>query len=242
MNAILPGVWDLAPPDAFVHCYLWQWDEGLTLIDTCLPGHHQAILEAIRQLGHSPQDVKRIVITHGDIDHMGSARALQRITGAPVACHAVEKAFLENPRQRKPSRTLAGLALRPFYALAHLLPRFRVEPVIPDQLLVDGEKLPEGLTVIHTPGHTPGHISLLDPERRILFTGDALHNRGGKLQPPPPIFTPDMDNAIRSIWKLAHKYGKQIDAALFGHGPPILHDAGERIRALADELYQADKR
>ena len=116
----------------------------------------------------------------------------------------------------------------------------RSEPVTPDELVVDGQESPEGFTVITTPGHTPGHISLLDRKRRILIAGDALSNRKGKLAPPPAMFTPDMKNAQRSIWKLAKKYGDEIDVIVFGHGPPILSNGGARLKAMASQIFSSE--
>ncbi len=116
----------------------------------------------------------------------------------------------------------------------------RSEPVTPDELVVDGQETPEGFTVITTPGHTAGHISLLDRKRRILIAGDALSNRKGKLAPPPAMFTPDMKNAQRSIWKLAKKYGDEIDVIVFGHGPPILSNGGARLKAMASQIFSSE--
>jgi glyoxylase-like metal-dependent hydrolase (beta-lactamase superfamily II) len=104
--------------------------------------------------------------------------------------------------------------------------------------MVDGQELrEEGFTVIHTPGHTPGHISLLHKEKRFLIMGDALANWNNTLGGPAVLFTPDPFNAQRSIWKLAKKYAKEIDTIVFGHGPPIMSGGGDRIKAHAAEIY-----
>jgi len=103
--------------------------------------------------------------------------------------------------------------------------------------VVDGQELPEGFTVIHTPGHTPGHISLLHRSARLLIAGDALSNRGGKLRGPTPAFTPDKVNSQRSILKLAKKHGDEFETIVFGHGPPILTNGGKRVRALASQMF-----
>jgi glyoxylase-like metal-dependent hydrolase (beta-lactamase superfamily II) len=117
---------------------------------------------------------------------------------------------------------------------------FNPLPVVPDELYVDGQSLPEGFIVVHTPGHTPGHISLLHRQRRLLIAGDALNNRGGKLGLPPAIFTPDMENARRSIWKLAKKYGDDIDTIVFGHGPPIMQNGGQRLKSMMSQMYSTE--
>jgi glyoxylase-like metal-dependent hydrolase (beta-lactamase superfamily II) len=245
MKEIVPGLWDVSisefgPTDPAVHVYLWHWAEGVTVIDTGMPGNADGILAAVAALGLQPSDVKRIIVTHGDVGHTGSLKALKRATRAPVICHTVEKEFLEHPERRRPAKTPAGILMRPFFALAMLLPQFRVEPVSPDRTHVDGDKLPEGFTIIHTPGHTPGHISLLHPERRILIAGDVIHNRGGKMGAPPTLFTPDVENNHRSIWKLAKKYGESIDTIVCGHGLPIPSGGKARLQALVETLFEAE--
>lgn len=240
MKEIVPGLWDVDEIGPAVHVYLWRWTQGVTIIDTGMPGCADKILAGVASLGLQSSDVKRIVITHGDVDHMGSLKALKRATGAPVICHTVEKELLENPRRRKPAATPVGLLMRPFYAAAMFLPQFHTDPVTPDRTHVDGDKLPEGFTIVHTPGHTPGHISLLHPERRILIAGDAIHNRGDKLGAPPAVFTPDMENAHRSIWKLAKKYGEAIDTIVCGHGDPIPSGGATRLTGLVDTLFEAE--
>jgi len=239
MREIVPDLWDLGEIGPAVHVYLWRWAEGVTIIDTGTPGNADKILAGVGELGLQPSDVVRIIVTHADADHSGSLKALKRATGAPVICHTIEKEFLENPGRRKPARTPLGLLLRPIFAVVMLFPQFRAEPVSPDRTHVDGDKLPEGFTIIHTPGHTPGHISLLHPERRILIAGDVIHNRGGKLGAPPALFTPDVEMNDVSIWKLAKKYGESIDTIVCGHGDPILSGGGPRLNELAERIFDA---
>jgi glyoxylase-like metal-dependent hydrolase (beta-lactamase superfamily II) len=233
MNQILPGLWEIDEIGDRVHCYLWEWSGGLTLIDTGFPGDVHTILDTLTAKGHALHNVRRIIITHGDADHTGGVAKLKRATGAVVGCHSVEKVLLEHPGKRVP----AALWLRPLFALVRLTPLFNVLPVTPDELYVDGQTTPEGFIVVHTPGHTPGHISLLHREKRVLIAGDALNNRGGKLQLPPPIFTPDMTNAQRSVWKLAKKYGEDFDVMVFGHGPPILQNGARKVQSLVTQIF-----
>ncbi|HQY93514.1 MBL fold metallo-hydrolase [Caldilinea sp.] len=236
MKQILPGLWEIDEIGDIVHCYLWEWSGGLTLIDVGMPTHVHTLLDALTAKGYALHNVRRVIITHGDADHMGGVAKLKKATGAVVGCHSVEKVLLEHPSKRVP----ASLLLRPVFALLRLAPQFNVLPVTPDELYVDGQQTPEGFTVIHTPGHTPGHISLLHREKRFLIVGDALNNRGGKLQLPPPLFTPDMHNAQRSVWKLAKKYGEDFDVMVFGHGPPILQNGGRKVQSLVTQIFSSE--
>ncbi len=157
MQEIVPGLWDVGELKSIVpvHAYLWRWAQGVTIIDTGTPGNEAILLAGVKALGLQPSDVKRIIITHGDVDHTGSLKALKRATGAQVICHTVEKEFLDYPQRRKPAKTALGLLMRPIFALAMQFPPYRVAPLSPDRTHVDGDKLPEGFTIVHTPGHSP---------------------------------------------------------------------------------------
>ena len=236
MKQIIPGLCEIDEIGDAVHCYLWEWKGGLTLIDAGFPTDAPKIIDALTARGYALHNVRRIIITHGDADHQGCAAKLKRATGATVGCHTVEKVLLEHPGRRHP----ASWWLRPLFAAMRPLPKFNVLPVVPDELYVDGQVTPEGFIVVHTPGHTPGHISLLHRERRVLIAGDALNNRGGRLQLPPSTFTPDMKNAERSVWKLAKKYGEDFDTIVFGHGPPILQNGNHRVKALVSQVFSTE--
>lgn len=235
MKEIVPGLWDINEIGDQVHAYLWQWPQGFTLIDTGMPSHAPIILEALKKRGIPMHQVRRIIITHCDLDHSGSAAQLRRATGATVVAHSVEKATLEQPKRRKPA-----IWLRPLFAIMGQFPAFYHRPVVVDQLVVDGDETPEGFTIIHTPGHSPGHISLLNKQKRFLIAGDALVNRGNKLTGNDSPFTPDKKNARRSIWKLAKKYGDDFDTIVFGHGDPILQNGGQKVKSLASVIFSEE--
>jgi glyoxylase-like metal-dependent hydrolase (beta-lactamase superfamily II) len=236
MNLITAGLWEIDEIGSGVHCYLWEWHAGYTLIDTGMPSHARTVLEALIAAKIPFHAVRRIIITHSDLDHSGGLAQLRRATQARVVCHAVEKEFLEHPARRLPTPIL----MKGLFRVMCVLPSFSQRPVTPDDLVVDGQELPEGFTVVHTPGHTPGHISLVHRERRLLIAGDAMSNRGGKLRAPLGVYTPDMVNAQRSIWRLAKKYGDEIEIAVFGHGPPIPSNGGKRIKALVSQIFSAE--
>src|SRR5205823_1991286 len=110
-----------------------------------------------------------------------------------------------------------------------------LEPAGVDREIADGDLLPilGGLRVLHTPGHTAGHVSLLAPSRRLLMVGDAAGSLFGRVGLPLGVYTEDMTEARRSVRKLAEV---DFDVACFGHGPSIKGAASVRFRKLVDRL------
>ncbi len=107
-----------------------------------------------------------------------------------------------------------------------------IEAVATPSAVGDGEIVFD-LEIIETPGHTAGHISVLDSIAGILVTGDALNGVGGSVDGPDPGFSEDMTLAVESVAKLA---GFTYEVALFGHGPPVLEGASEAVNQLASSL------
>ncbi|MCO6453385.1 MAG: MBL fold metallo-hydrolase [Caldilineales bacterium] len=207
-----------------VNAYLWTGSEGPTLIDTGMPGSVKTIITDLASIGLQPADLRRIIITHADLDHLGGARELSAQSQAIIACHTVESAYVLGQKTKKPNPGLLGYLIRPFFDLTNRRAKPGVSHV--DEYLLDGQAMPEGFTVLHMPGHAPGQIALHHPDRGILIAADALNNRKGKLGLPSALFTPSMSQAIESLQRLQKlKY----ETACFGHGPPILSGADEKI-------------
>jgi glyoxylase-like metal-dependent hydrolase (beta-lactamase superfamily II) len=97
--------------------------------------------------------------------------------------------------------------------------------------LADGDEV-FGLQVVATPGHTPGHVAVFDPDTKLLVAGDALTNQG-QLTGANPSFSEDMDAAAESVRKLVPL---APDTILVGHGPPVTDGAATALRELADSL------
>jgi glyoxylase-like metal-dependent hydrolase (beta-lactamase superfamily II) len=216
-----------------VNAYVWERPGGgLSLIDAGMPADGARILAFVRSLDISRLD--RIIVTHGDVDHVGGLSTVQAATGARVACHAVEKDLIEGRGRRE----MSNGALGRFYGALFALASERVLGYRPvsrvDELLLDKQALPEGFQVVHVPGHTPGQIALYHAERGILIAGDALRNSRDQLALPMAIATPQMEAARDSIRKLAAIKGIQV--ICFGHGPPITRDAEARLGAFAARL------
>lgn len=96
--------------------------------------------------------------------------------------------------------------------------------------VADGDDI-AGLRVIGTPGHTPGHVSVLDPTSRVFVAGDAMVGENGGAAKPPAQYTEDMDEALRSVSKVAEL---DFDIVLFGHGEPITAGGKAKVATLAE--------
>jgi len=203
---------------------------GPTLVDTGLPGQQDAIATVLADAGVQVQELKRIILTHQDIDHVGSLHDLVQASGARVLAHATEVPFIDGtqlPRFAAPE----VLAQRP--ELRALAERF--QPTSVDEALQDGARLDlaGGVRVIFTPGHTPGHMCLYLERSKTLIAGDALTSSEGQLHGPNAGATPDMPTASRSVQKLAEL---DVQTIVCYHGGVVQDNAGGQLRRVAQEL------
>ncbi|MDD3824767.1 MAG: MBL fold metallo-hydrolase [Anaerolineae bacterium] len=227
---IVPGlhwverIWD-------TKVYLLLDGDDAIVVDAAMPGRARAVLQHLESLGRPPSAIKEIWLTHGDIDHMGSTAALQEASGARVVAHEADVPLIEGKADRALGPVLlAAPAQRLFNgAVNHLL---RYCPARVERAVRDGDHLGDW-QVIHVPGHTAGSACFYHPGRRIAIVGDALNHRRGRLGAPPLTFSVDMAQAYASIRRLADL---DIEICCFGHGPPLLAGARQRIRAMADSL------
>jgi glyoxylase-like metal-dependent hydrolase (beta-lactamase superfamily II) len=218
---ILPNVHLI--PNIVANPYLLIDPDGLTLIDAGLPGSHRKILRYLSGLGYQPHDLKRILITHADFDHVGGLAALKAATGARIFASLVEaRAIAEGHASRplKPRRRITKLL---FDLMAGL---FKPAPVQVDELLSDGQTFPVlgGLQVLETPGHTPGHVSLFLPSEGILFCGDSIVSEQSGLRGSRGANTWDQARSDESVQKQA-ALGARILCS--GHGPVVMDAAGK---------------
>jgi hydroxyacylglutathione hydrolase len=186
--------------------YLVTIEDGIMLVDSGMPGNAKRILAFVERLGRQPRELRYVVLTHCDIDHVGSAAELKTLTGAEVAIHELDAPVLSG-RQR-PQK--GGLAMVALYRL------FRFRPVVPDVLLGDGDTI-GGFRVLHVPGHTAGSIALRRDDG-VVFSGDALlSDKHGRVLPPDPRLSQDPAQALASAEKIK---ALGITHLLTGHGAP----------------------
>jgi glyoxylase-like metal-dependent hydrolase (beta-lactamase superfamily II) len=197
--------------------------DTLTLVDTGFKGRSVHILREIARLGYSPTDVTSIIITHHHADHVGSLAALKEVTRAKVMAHHADASYIDGslpqPGPTKPEWLSATLA--PFHEL------WATTPVAVDVLVSDGDELPimGGIKILHTPGHTPGSISLFLEKERLVIVGDVLSRTAG-LSLPSKAFTINLVQEIQSIRKVA---SLDFDLICFGHGLALTHKAHQTI-------------
>ncbi|HEU5141131.1 MAG TPA: MBL fold metallo-hydrolase [Bacillales bacterium] len=218
------------------------WDEKTAiLVDTGYPRQLPQLREAIEKCGIPLQKLDKIILTHQDIDHIGNLQDLVKKVSqkVEVLTHAKEKPFIEGEKQllkvtpeaiAQIDTMLKDVPAEWREGLKKVLKNPPSAPV--DRTIAGKDELPfcSGITVIDTPGHVPGHISLYLKESKTLIAGDAMVVRDGQLYGPDPEQTLDMDMAIKSIGNLKPY---DIQTVICYHGGLYEGQANERIAELA---------
>jgi glyoxylase-like metal-dependent hydrolase (beta-lactamase superfamily II) len=213
-------------PGVTANCYILAAPDGLTLIDTGLPYSEKTILRYIAHKGWSARELKRILITHADLDHYGCLAALQKESGActyasPIEARAIAKGQSSRPIDYRGDNLFQHLLIAFFSRIIKATP-FQV-----DETLAEGQTLPVlgGLQVVETPGHAPNHLSFFAPSVGVLFCGDSMRSDDKGLYTSKSRNNWDQDVAKASVRKQAG-LGAQIVCP--GHGPAV-RDAGHKF-------------
>ncbi len=215
----IPGVHPIAL-DFVVACVL-DTDAGRVLIDTGLPYTTDTLLAELERTGGMPD---LIILTHAHGDHAGGLGGLD---GIPVAAHGVDADLLAEGKLARPMTPAPHCPEELREMLKGELPT--TDPIAVDIRLADGDTVPgfDDLTVVHTPGHSAGHISVLwDNAGGVLVVGDAAANQGA-LMPAPVAEDHELNEA--SLRRLA---GLDYEVAVFGHGDPITEGADAALAAV----------
>ncbi|MFZ6030302.1 MAG: MBL fold metallo-hydrolase [Chloroflexota bacterium] len=220
-KTIEPGLYQISL--GFVNAFLVEADGELMLIDTGTADSPEKITAAVQQLGKHTNDIRRIVLTHLHTDHTGGLAALKQASGAEVYAHAFEAPAIRAGEAMRPVEPGPGVMSK---LTARFAGKSQLFPALPavavEHELQDGDVLPGGWTIVHTPGHTRGHICL--KRDRTLILGDAAtiwFRLGG-----PPLYE-NYAEAQRSLQRIA---ALEFERACFSHGKPILQSAAQKFR------------
>ncbi len=229
---IQPGIYRIKASRSNVYVLA---DKTLTLIDTGMQGDGEEIIKAIRAIGRKPEEVTQILITHAHIDHTGSLAFLKQATGAQIFAGIREIDYIQGAKKtwRMEREGLGGTLFKLALFVAETF-FYSYTPVAVDVPLLGGEVLNcfEGIKVVATPGHSPGSLSYYLPEKKILFTGDALSG-APEVRLPPQAGCADYQEARASVKKLS---ALRFETCCFGHGEPLKSGADAVVKKLCAAL------
>lgn len=239
VERVVPGVWRAGT--RYVNWYVIDVGaEGVTVVDTGLPGYRHQLDGAVRATGRRIEDVAAVLLTHGHVDHAGGADAFP----AGVHVHPADVDLARDPRRNRTDRSTARYLLWPATAafVAHALrngaltPQDLTDPVA----IADGDNLevPGTPRVLHTPGHTAGSCVFEFPDHGVATVGDALCTvspfSGRTVDPELQTrgSNRDCDRALASLDRLLEL---EVPVLLPGHGKPW-HDGAETAVASAKRV------
>ena len=215
-----------------VHAFLLDDGKGLTLLDALYDSDAGVLLEEIKQMGRQPWDLKNIIITHAHRSHIGGVAALKKLSNATVYSHEWEAGILDGSRKATkvtlfPKPPLQAYILQLGLALGY----DNHVPCRADQSLKDGDHVGP-LTIVSTPGHTPGCLSFSWPEKKALFVGDVIVT-WPRVEAGWAGLTLDMKQNVRSVGKLSD-FGS-VEIVGVGHGEPIPRGGVEVLKKLREQ-------
>lgn len=228
-------------PLKHLNAYLLPDRDGHLLIDTGWnrDDAFQALERQINALGLAMRDIATIVLTHLHLDHCGLVERVCRVSGASVGIHAVESRLIEQRYHQVRDYALrttevlrrggveGGLARTPKDIVQRI--QSLSSPIKPDFTLTDGQVLEHGafsLKVVWTPGHSPGHMCLYEPEHRLLFAGDHVLEQ---ITPNVGLFPHSGGNPLADyISSLVRTDSLGAELVLPAHGEPF-HELGRRV-------------
>jgi glyoxylase-like metal-dependent hydrolase (beta-lactamase superfamily II) len=216
-----------------VNAYLVEDAAGITIVDAGLPGHWRELEQELTLMGRSLDEVRGIVLTHGDTDHIGFAERLRERNGIFVHVHELDAARARGEIS-KPNSGWGPVKVRPLLRFLWYSARhggLRTRPVREVVTFSDGDvlDLPGSPRIIHVPGHTPGSVAVHVAAVEALFVGDAMTTGNvltGERGPRPAPFTLDPKRALASLAELEAVRATWV---LPGHGPPWPGGVAEAI-------------
>jgi glyoxylase-like metal-dependent hydrolase (beta-lactamase superfamily II) len=211
-------------------------DDAVTVIDCGFPGYHDQLPRGLAELGRSLDSVTAVVLTHYHGDHVGAAERIRAETNATVYVPAGDAEGVRSGKVPPPGGFAPNLWRPRMIRYATHAARnqgLKVNPVAEFRTYDDGDRLAEasGLLVVHTPGHTAGHCSLLAERAGVLFAGDALATVSfltGETGPQLVAFNEDTGRARKSLSRLESLTASTV---VVGHGRPFEGTPAEAVEA-----------
>jgi hydroxyacylglutathione hydrolase len=222
LSEVAQGVYRV--PVRGANAYLVEGDNGLMLVDTGMPGSERGIFGALDKIGRKPEDVKLVLITHRHLDHIGSVAAIKHRTGATLVSHQFEKPYIAGTLRilTPPAWSVKGRIVRRLLGLAQwtgkLLRVIKYQPIYVDMASDDEDVLERvGVdgSIVWTPGHTKGSVSLYLNKQKTAIVGDLLRGGHGKLG--EPLFMESIPQTQASVQRI-QELGVELICP--GHGKP----------------------
>lgn len=244
MLEVAEGIYRI--PAKAANTYLVEAPRGLVLVDTGLPGSEKRIFSAVRKLGRKPEEIKLVLLTHRHPDHIGSVAAVKRETSATVASHPFEKPYVAGTLvvSMPKAWSLKGRIARRLIAITQWTMRFlrliKYKPLHVDKAADEDEVLENvGLdgSVVWTPGHTKGSITLFLNGPRVAIVGDLLRGRRGKLV--EPMLMESIAQTHASVGRVL-ELGPELICP--GHGNPLPPSAVKLGKKLAVKPVVEEKK
>jgi glyoxylase-like metal-dependent hydrolase (beta-lactamase superfamily II) len=236
---LIDGLTHPFPGVGMVSYIVEEAPHDLTLIDTCFSADLPKLEEYLHNAGYEISDIKRIVTSHVHPDHTQAVNEIKRRSGgaAQVLSHWAEAAYLSHnppysgpPSQETILNVFNQLGVKP-EDVFRKYGSFDVEPIKVDRQLQDGDMVGKSLQVIHTPGHTPGHISLYSKQHGIIFGGDVIYKSVFGIDGlfiPPSTVSIDSTTAAISARRISNL---EFDTLLLAHqDAPLLENASTEVQ------------
>ena len=217
---IADGVWRL--DCGAVNAYL-VFDDVPTLVDAGTPWDEDAIRDGLDDAGVAVSEIGRVLLTHYDLDHVGTLAALTPALDAPVHAYGFDATLLRGDRN-PPFRNHKGLIQR-LGGLFTDLPELEIVGVH------DGQEI-GSFTAYHTPGHTPGHVAYVSEGLGVALLGDLVSESDGELRESGWVISYDTEAVAASVRDLAER-APPFEVACVGHGDPLASGGGDALAALA---------
>lgn len=179
--------------------------EEIVLVDTGRPGQGKGILKELESLNIKPQDIKHILLTHHDVDHIGNLALLEAETGAKVWASKEDIPYIRGEKNREGIKRLVSIIMK-------VKKPENINSYPEDRKIGD-------IKVIPSPGHTPGHVCVLHKD--VLFAGDLIRTSKGQVETMSSFMNWNTDLSKESAKKVANLSFNWICPA---HGEPVERD------------------